>query len=363
MRALLSSLLLVLVAGCGEPRSVPRDDAGIDPPDPTVDSSVPQTDRDAGSTTMMMADAAVRPTSPLVDPACTDGTYSETLPNPSADISDLVASYNSSAVEQFVRAVLARRYGVGLELVNGGDLDRDCILAFLDDTSTASNVIRGIATVVHECGHMYDHSLAPPGSDTYVINDSLQFTAADGDTTTRGGVTFARSRIVGDPYTSLRAPCNGQWAQSCDYYADIYLDGNPDDTAFDSGDQGFNSVLEETVQYVNSLATAYAFHPELASGFSVSERDGILTFLWYVMRYLRLARLSYPSAYSHILNGDGGRWREAILTVWGRAWLYLDATRDIAHLGLSDDAVMQLVMNADLLDEIGRLREASGCAP
>ena len=43
-----------------------------------------------------------------------------------------------------------------------------------------------------------------------------------------------------------------------DNYANVYLDGDPDDDEFDGGDQGFNSLLEETLQYVNSLATGYA---------------------------------------------------------------------------------------------------------
>ena len=73
----------------------------------------------------------------------------------------------------------------------------------------------------------------------------------------------------------------------CDFYRQVYLDGDPDDDNFEGGDQGYNSVLEETTQYINSLAVGYAFN-DLYSG-SVSERDGILTFLWYITRYLKMA--------------------------------------------------------------------------
>ena len=75
---------------------------------------------------------------------------------------------------------------------------------------------------------------------------------------------------------------------------------------------------EETLQYVNSLATSYAFGDQLA--YSTSARDGILTFLWYTMRYLRLARLEHPQTYT--LLTQNSCWRDLILNTWGRAWLY-----------------------------------------
>ena len=54
-------------------------------------------------------------------------------------------------------------------------------------------------------------------------------------------------------------------------------------------------------------------------------------------------------------------WREAILTIWGRAWLYLEHTKDISSLGIQDDFIETLVTDPDLLDEIERLREIQGC--
>src|SRR5690606_38125706 len=61
------------------------------------------------------------PTSPLVDPTCTDGMFSETLPNASADISDLIAGYSPAGAASFVTATLARRYPTGEDLVTAGD--------------------------------------------------------------------------------------------------------------------------------------------------------------------------------------------------------------------------------------------------
>ena len=86
---------------------------------------------------------------------------------------------------------------------------------------------------------------------------------------------------------------------------------------------------------------------------------GILTFLWYIERYLRLARLEHASAYQLITTNEC--WREATLTVWGRAWLYLDLTDGDASLGIDDGKIEALVRDADLLSEIARLRTAAGC--
>lgn len=350
------------MVGCDDSRmmdgdgSMPGVDAG---PMMDVDGSMPGVD--AGPMTMNDAGMMQMPTSPLVDPDCTDGMFSETLPDPTADISDLVSSYSPGSVVPFVDGVLMRRYTTGLELVVQGRSMRDCVGTFLRDTSSADAVIGQLSTVVHECGHFYDNNLSSFGSNTYALNDSpLRLTCAGGDATDRGGMTFARSRIRDDMYSSSWPPCGGS-PGSCDFYADIYLDGDPDNGTFEGGDQGFNMLLEETVQYVNSLATSYAFTNELNGGGGSSQRDGILNFLWYVERYLHMARLDYPTAYQHILNGDGGCWRDAILQVWGRAWLYLEITDGMSHLGINDGMLESLVMTPDLLEEIQRLRDAEGC--
>ena len=130
---------------------------------------------------------------------------------------------------------------------------------------------------------------------------------------------------------------------------------------FQGGDQGFNLLFEELVQYVNSLATSYAFTDELNTGGRSSQKDGLLTFLWYLERYLYMARNDYPSAYAHILSGDGGCWRDLILQVWGRASLYLGITEDMPHLGIDDAALLSLVETPELLAEIQRVRDAAGC--
>ncbi|MFK7985430.1 MAG: hypothetical protein AB8I08_05320 [Sandaracinaceae bacterium] len=355
--------LLVALSGCDD--STPRPDGGTPPgtdsgTPPGQDSGTPGTDsgtpeEDAGSVT---------PTSPLVDPSCLDGQFSETLPDPDADISDLVAGYSAADPVAFIDGSLRRRYPSGAEMVAGGRGTTDCATVFLRDTSSAQEIIEQLGTVVHECGHFYDNTLSRTARQSYYINDSpLTLVCQMGDTTSRGGLTFERSRILNDSWSSGRPGCpeTGPRPDNCDFYARVYLDGNPDDDEFEGGDQGFNMLFEELVQYVNSLATSFAYTNELNSGGRSSQKDGLLTFLWYTMRYLHMARNDYPAAYEHILNGDGGCWRRAILQVWGRAFLYLEATEGMTHLGINDTLLMGLVETPELLQEIQRLRDAEGC--
>lgn len=314
---------------------------------PGVDTGMPPPPVDSGITPP--------PPGMFVDPACTDGMYTEALPNPAADISDLVAAYSPAAATTYVLDVLSRRYPFASGLVAQGRMSGigDCVEAFLRDTSSPSAVNRQLSTLVHECGHFVDIDMG----GTYVINDSLTLSCSGGRATSQGGNTIARSLMNDDDYSSMRPPCGGGRG-GCDSYADVYLDGDPTNGTFEGGDQGFASVIEEATQYVNSIATGYAFNNELMGGF-VSERDGILTFLWWIMRYLRHTRLNYPSAYAFI-SGDPC-WREAILTVWGRAWLFLGLTEDMSWLGIDDDTLLGLVGDATLLQEIQMIRDADGC--
>jgi hypothetical protein len=359
----LCSCLLVL-AGCdggnvmpGTDSGVPRGDAG-----PPIDTGVPPTDSGLPPVDGGPVGPGTRPTGPYVDPSCTDGTYSEVLPDSTISIADLTAAYAPGDVQGFIDRVLERRYATGLQLVMEGSASPfvtpggSCATLFLGDTSSATAVIQQLDTAVHECGHMADGERSSSPENVYVVTTSLVLTARQGDTTSRGGLTFARSRIVNDSYQTLRMPCGGTFGPDCDNYADTYLDGDPDDGTFEGGDQGFNLLFDELVQYVNSLATGYAFSDVFMTG-----GRRLLTFLWYTERYLRMARLDFPTAYAHLLDGDAGRWRRAVLTIWGRAWLYLEQTEALTSLGINDDVLESYVTDPDLLEEIERLRMAEGC--
>ena len=273
--------------------------------------------------------------------------YTETLPT-NASLAGL--SFSRETAKEFLLGALALRYPVGKAIVEGGmtggGLYGNCLDAFLTNKSSADAVLRYASTTVHECGHFYDLGQSKGASATYVIRPDLKFTCESGDTTSRGGKTFARNLIKQDAHSAKRRPCGGG-AKGCDSYASTYLDGQ-------SGAQGYNSVLEEAAQYVNSLATALAFQEQYTKT-NASERDGILTFLWYIERYLAMARADYPEAYRLISEDEC--WRKATLTIWDRGWLYLDATADKSSLGLDDDAIEALVKDPELTAEIDALRK------
>ncbi len=318
-------------------------------------------DADDGTTDV---DDGVTPDSPLVDPDCVDGQYSEVLPTLDADISGIVAGFDAGDPEGFVSDLLAARYPFAVGTFTDGiaSPNGNCLRVFGYDLSSAAAIISNLSTIVHECGHFADGDASGFGANTYFINAApLTLDLAQGDATDRGGLTFARSRIEADEFQPLHPACASFGEQGCDTYAYIYLDGDPEDGTFDGGDQGFNMLFEETVQYVNSLAVSWAFVDQVSGGGSSSQRDGILNFLWFVERYLHMARLDYPDAYAHLLSGDGGKWRDAILTVWGRAWLFLGETEAEPALGIDDVFLQELVSEPVLVDEIQRLRDAAGC--
>lgn len=288
---------------------------------------------------------------------CNGMSYAEALPT-TANLGGL--AFSSAMAQSYLISALELRYPFGKSVVEGGlanpisPQQSNCVTAFIRDTSTATAVLRQASTVVHECGHFWDLGTSRGSSSNYVIAPGLTRACNRGDTTTRGGSTFARSLIKSDAFYSMRPACMNMSSANCDFYADIYLDGSPTNATFESGDQGFNSLLEEANQYVNSLASALAFRDSFQNT-RVSERDGILTFMWYLERYLLLARTSYPQAYATL--SQDACWREAILSVWDRGWFYLQATAPFAsNLGISDARLRTLVETPSLLAEVDALR-------
>ncbi len=288
---------------------------------------------------------------------CAQDEYTEALPT-NASLSDL--TFSSSTASDYFLDALERRFPLGRTIVEGGlsssvaKSEGNCIDRYLQDRSSASAVLRQAATVVHECGHFYDLGEASGNDAAYVIRDDLRFTCKSGDTTSRGGKTFARSLIKKDAHYAKRKACaSGTASAGCDMYAPVYLNGDPTDSTFESGDQGYNFLLEEATQYVNSLASALAFQESYA-GKKASERDGILTFLWYIERYLAMAHTDYPDAYA--LLSEDACWRQATLSVWDRGWFYLRATENMPSLGIEDTKIEALVNDPDLVAEIDALR-------
>ena len=288
---------------------------------------------------------------------CASTAYAEPLPT--ADSLSSI-SFSSAKAQDYMLAALAKRYPNGKFIFEGGlessvaqQQGASCWEKFVQDTSSAKAVLRQASTIVHECGHYFDLGAADGNSAHYQITDSVAFTCQNGDTTDRGGKTFARSLIKKDEFYSARPTCGAKISEGCDSYADTYLNGSPTDSTFDSGDQGYSLLLEEATQYVNSLASALAFQDAYANQ-RASERDGILTFLWYVERYLAYAKTNDPDAYAAITND--ACWRQATLTVWDRGWFFIEASRPYDSLGLFDSAIEPLVKEPSLVAQIDALR-------
>ena len=111
--------------------------------------------------------------------------------------------------------------------------------------------------------------------------------------------------------------------------------------------------MDEYNAYTHSLASRYCTRDTLG-GASTSARDGILTFMWYVETYLKIAREEHPGDYQAILDDPGHI--ELILTVWDRAEYWLAVTANEPSLGIDDAALEARVYEAANLEEIERLR-------
>jgi hypothetical protein len=304
---------------------------------------------DAGGVTSM---------APEVSRTCIDGMYRETLPTTDRSLSDLVSSYSAAGFQSFAATVLERRYPLGKYILDhaASEAGSDCLDFFVSSRGTAGDVLGELSTAVHECGHALDGARGAGNSSYFLFTETLSFSCSGGGFE-GPHPTFSRSRIRRDAFAAARPPCPAMGPNGCDSYADTYLDGNPDDAKFDSGDQGFNMLLEEAVQYTNSLATDYALADQNQG--NISAKDGILTMLWYVERYLAMARKDHPADYDFLAHD--ATWQKAILTLWGRAWLYLDNAQGIRSLGIDTDQLLPLVRTPALLDEIDRIRKAAGC--
>ena len=312
----------------------------------------------------------------LVDKNCIDGEYitgpkenfieSDQLP----DIQDLVSGYSKNNYMAFIYGVLERRYPTGKSIIEqaGG---QSAVDQWLWSKESASSVMRSLGLVIHEIGHGIDKQT--PENRYFISLDpggtSLSFTAPGmhGKKTTSSSPMYSmeRSLLLADDQNYKRPPAQsdkiftskefGEGPFGCDKsYAETYLCGDPADSKFDSGDQGFNHLIEEFVQYINSLATAYYFQDYNRPD---SNRHAMLTWLWWCQRYLRKIRNEHPDQYEYLFANKV--WLELILTLWGRAWMYLRT--DYPGMQPDSDQLNQLVQEQEMLSEIQRIRDACDC--
>jgi hypothetical protein len=182
----------------------------------------------------------------------------------------------------------------------------------------------------HEGSHIWDFSNFSGGTWPYRLTESRIIRTQMLD-------NFARSEIL-----ALHVD------RETDFYDEVYLEGF-------SGSQGFNNLLDEYNAYVHSLASKYCTRDSLGGGgFATSARDGILTFMYYVELYLKVARTDHPDDYAEIV-GDPGH-VEMILTVWDRAEFWLMVTADHPELGINDDVIRTWTYDPANLMEIEMLR-------
>ncbi len=273
-------------------------------------------------------DSFVTPDTPILP----DGgmAYSEPVcANPLASLSDLSAAYVNTAagVRAAAAGIADRRYPIGrLFIDNQSDMN---LLAWYSRRNTFADILNNFEVAVHEGQHIWDIGMIAGGMWPYRLRDDLVIRA-------RRLTNFNRSEIL-----------TVHTFAAMDMYAPVYLMGG-------SGAQGFNTLLDEYSAYVHSLAARYCTRDGLAMGTRISARDGILTMMYYVEMYLRLARTVHPADYAAIL-ADPEHIR-LILTVWARAEFWLNLSTPFPSLGLRDATIRPVTYDPANVAEIDMLR-------
>lgn len=234
--------------------------------------------------------------------------YTEALCDEPADLSDLAAAYvdTPAGLRAATRGIAERRYPIGVAFI---DVQSDMQLqTWFRQRGTFANVLNGFEVAVHEGAHIWDLTMIR--SDwPYRIREDLIIRP-------RRLNNFNRSEIL-----TLHAN------PDMDSYDEVYLRGQ-------SGAQGFNTLLDEYVAYTHSLASRYCTRDGLQPGLRISARDGILTLMYYVELYLKIARTQHADDYAEII-GDPAH-VQLIRTVWARAEFWLERTASLPQLGLRD---------------------------
>jgi len=242
-----------------------------------------------------------------------------------ADLSAVQAAYSPAAWRDSVLPALDARYTVGAFVLRDTTEGAQCTWdSFMPSTSTFADMLDSLGTLVHEMGHCWGFRHATGGYG-YLVTDTLEI-----QTTYLN--TFPRSEIA-----------TVHEFAGTDFYFDTYLTGM-------SGSQGFSTVLDELNQYVHSLAVAYCYNDFRTPGYQTSVRDGPLTFLYYVEKYLEVARTVHPTDYDRILNDENAV--HALDVLWGRANFYLELTRGMTTLGINDATIAGYVYSDANLDEL-----------
>jgi len=259
-----------------------------------------------------------------------DGSYRE---EPScqelSDVSEIERSYRSAGRRASLNALAKARYPAGLPFLEA-QTDAELGAWFTGAEDSFSGAASRFDAAVHEGSHIWGFRRFSPSTQSYPLS-------ADSTVRAKRLHNFPRSEIL-DVHVDPTA----------DTYAKTYLEGA-------SGEQGFNSLLDEYNAYAHSLAARFCTRDLVAANARVTARDGILTFMYYVELYLHLARSRHAADYRAILADDGHR--EVITRVWDRAELWLRRSASDPRLGVADETIGKWVYAPERLAEITRVRE------
>ncbi len=260
---------------------------------------------DAGHVVRDGGTAPPRDGGPVTNVEC----YTEPF-DPTADISDIRASYRSSDALGAIMDALDRRYPAGHDLL--WTERNDPYTGSFIDRSSFGSVMESSMTEVHEATHGWDygHSLFYRHFDYWLRDDLKHSLSFDVD-------GFPRSEIHGmleDNSTSL--------------YSGLYLTG-------EQGTRGLLELLDETNCYINGLGAIAAIADQVPYG--ISGRDGAVAFLYYVQLYLRRARTQYPQLYQTMRNNAA--LKDHIKTQWLRTHFFLMFADLEPHVGIRDDDI------------------------
>ncbi len=308
------------------------------------------------------------------------------------DEGDGFSDEHYEAALRFCHDVFETLYPTGKAIINE-DNGVAGLKKWMVDPTSAESILSGLALAIHEVGHGLDGELKrTEGRENYYLvaatpSGSLIEFDPPGLTTPNSSDYFqgiSRSAILLDTQNHKRPPdgCDGcilsphngdgEWG-SDGSYSDLYLNGSPEEgvithykedfsayepgftvssnNSFDSGDQGYGMLFEETVQYSHSLAWLYLTHDPDSGGAS-SGKHAMLQWFWWNQRYLKLVREEYPDEHAFFVE----HWAEAFLTVWGQAWRYMD-TPTLNYQEDEYDDLLELVTDDLMLGEVQYVRE------
>ncbi|MCX4246792.1 hypothetical protein [Paraliomyxa miuraensis] len=270
------------------------------------------------------------------DVQCPSDCYCEPYDG-TADIGDLVASFNGQNWVEVMIGVLERRYPAAADLLI--EQQDDPWFGAFTDTSSFGALMDSVMTEVHEGTHGwdYDHALGQPYFG-YWLRADLVFEPPKID-------GFARSELYSmlpDDATAL--------------YADTYLTGT-------QGTYGWYELLDELNAYINGMGAIAAVGEHIPWG--VSGRDGAVAFLYYVELYLRRARTTYPELYAQLKAEP--EYVDLVRTQWLRTHFLLEHADAHPDLGIHDQEIRAHLYAPDNQAEIemfiGRAVQASSCLP